>query len=193
MSETFNSFGPVEWFSDQFADPSAASMFRLVLVVWAVLALVSIILDRFGSMLLGRSRPLAQHPPERARAWRWRRHTPPDNYSLLPPGIAGVPQLEPEVSFERPLALPAGEEQQISQMPDVSIELDDEAFWRLFADDAAPMFGFENGTRLGKGSAPERYNPVTGRVEQLVRNADGSTLSWSWGADGSLTIGGEDR
>jgi hypothetical protein len=193
MSEAFNSFGPVEWFSEQFADPSAASMFRLVLVVWAVLALVSIVLDRLGSLLLGRSRPLAQHPPERARAWRWGQLTPPENYSLLPPGIAGIPRLEPEVPLERPLALPPGDEQLILQIPDESIALDDDAFWRLFADDSAPIFGFENGARIARGSAPERYNPITGRVEQLVRNADGSTLSWSWGVDGSLTIGGGDR
>ena len=115
MSEAFNSFGPVEWFSEQFADPSAASMFRLVLIAWAVLALVSIVLDRFGSLLLGRSRPLAQHPPERARAWRWGQRTPPENYSLLPPGIAGVPRLEPEVPIERPLALPPGRQSRRSQ------------------------------------------------------------------------------
>ena len=193
MSDAFNSFGPVEWFSEQFADASAASMFRLVLVVWAVLALVSIVLDRFGSLLLGRSRPLAQHPPERARAWRWGQRTPPENYSLLPPGIAAVPRLEPEVPIERPLARPRGDEQPILQIPDESIALDDDTFWRLFADDSAPIFGFENGARIERGSAPERYNPITGRVEQLVRNADDSTLSWSWSADGSLTIGGEDR
>lgn len=191
MSEAFNSFGPVEWFSEQFTDPSAASMFRLVLIVWAVLALVSIVLDRLGSLLLGRSRPLAQHPPERARAWRWGQRTPPENYSLLPPGIAGVPRLEPEVPIERPLALPTG--QPTSQITDESIALDDDAFWRFLADDPVPIFGFENGARIAKGSPPERFNPITGRVEQLIRNADDSTLSWPWSADGSLTIGGGDR
>lgn len=190
MSDVFNDFGPVEWFRSQFEDPSAASMFRLVLISWAVAAIVFIALDRLGSMLLGRSMPLAQHPPERARAWRWGRSTPPSTYSLLPPGVEGVPVLEPSIPLARPLALGAGPLPPTIVLPDVSSPLDDAAFWRLFADDLVPIFGFENGARLARGEAPERYNPVSGRVEALERNADEGTLSWPTLVSRDHTVGG---
>lgn len=190
MSEAFDSFGPVEWFRDQFVDASAASIFRLVLISWLVAVLVLIALDRAGSVLLGRSRPLAQHPPERARLWRWGRQTPPPNYSLLPPGVSAPPRVEAIIDVHRPLALPAGQEPQ-SFLSDPTVDLDDSAFWRLFAEDVAPVFGFENGTRLGKGEPPERYNPVIGRVEALIRDSEGATVSWPVSAETSLIIGGE--
>ena len=190
MSEAFDSFGPVEWFRDQFVDASAASMFRLVLISWFVAALVLIALDRAGSVLLGRSRPLAQHPPERARAWRWGRKTPPPDYSLLPPGVSAPPRVQATIDVHRPLALPAGQEGQ-AFIADPTFDIDDSAFWRLFAEDDAPMFGFENGTLLGKGEPPERYNPITGRIEALVRSVDDATVAWPDAAESSLIIGGE--
>ena len=189
MSEAFDSFGPVEWFREQFVDASAASIFGLVLISWLVTALVLIGLDRASSVLLGRSRPLAQHPPERARAWRWGRRTPPPNYSLLPPGVLAPPRVGTVVDVHRPLALPAGHEAQ-AFVADPTIDLDDSAFWRLFAEETAPIFGFENGTRLSKGDPPERYNPVTGRVEALIRNVDEATVTWPESAERSLIIGG---
>ena len=190
MSEAFDSFGPVEWFRDQFVDASAASMFRLVLLSWLVTAFVLIVLDRAGSVLLGRSRPLAQHPPERARAWRWGRQTPPQNYSLLPPGVSDAPRVEAIVDVHRPQALPAAREQETS-IPDPTLDLDDSAFWASFAEDIAPIFGFENGTRLGKGEPPERYNPITGRVEALIRDVDDARIAWPGSAENALIIGGE--
>lgn len=196
MSDWFNEFGPVEWFRDQFVDPSAASVFRLMLISWVVAAVVFIVLDRMGSLLLGRSRPLAQEPPLRARTWRWGRHEPPTNYSLLPPGstvASTVPAIAAPIRLERPqLALEQGEIAPVApRFPDPASPLDDDAFWRLFADDDAPVFGYENGLRLGNGQQPERYNPVTGRVETLRRNETAGTLSWSWLPDDPHVIGPE--
>lgn len=191
MSEAFNNFGPVEWFRDQFNPEtvSAESMFRLVILSWIVAAVVLIAIDRLGSTVLGRSRPLAQHPPERARSWRWGRQTPPANFSLLPPGVASAPALEPEVRVIRPLALPPAEVTFEGPMPDATSELDDTAFWRLFAEDESPLFGFENATRLTNGTPPERYNPVTGRVESLLRSREDAAVLWPTDATSSLVIG----
>ena len=66
MTEFFQTFEPVEWFTSQFQDPTAASLFRLVLISWAAAAVAYIGLDRMGAVLLGRSRPVAQVPPVRA-------------------------------------------------------------------------------------------------------------------------------
>lgn len=195
MSEAFNNFGPVEWFRDQF-DPetvSAESMFRLVLLSWVVAAVVLIATDRLGSIVLGRSRPLAQHPPERARSWRWGRKTPPANYSLLPPGVPPTPVLEPGTRFVRPLALPVADVSFDEPMPVATSELDDTAFWRLFAEDESPLFGFENATRLTNGNPPERYNPVTGRVESLLRSREEAAVLWPSTATSSLVIGKPDE
>lgn len=196
MSDWFNEFGPVEWFRDQFVDPSAASVFRLMLISWVVAAVVFIALDRMSSLLLGRSRPLAQEPPVRARAWRWGRHAPPENYSLLPAGStveATVPAIAAPVPLARPqLALETGEiAPGPPRLPDPGSPLDDDSFWRLFADDDSPVFGYENGLRLSNGQQPERYNPITGRVETLRRNELAGTLSWSWLPDDPHVIGPE--
>jgi len=201
MSDWFNDLSLVEWFGDQFVDPSAWSIFRLMMLSWALAAVVFIGLDRLGSMLLGRSRPLAQGPPERARAWRWGRHAPPTNYSLLPPGStveSTVPMLAAPVALDRPmLELGAGEGDSggdttaVRTLPDPALPLDDDAFWRLFADDDAPVFGYENGLRLGNGQPPERYNPITGRVEVLKRYEDAGSMSWTWLPDDPHVIGPE--
>lgn len=199
MSEWFDDLRVVEWFRDQFADPSATSMFRLVLLAWVATAIVLIATDRFGAMLLGRSRPLAQEPPVRARAWRWGRRTPPPNYSLLPPGVAAVPQVTTPVALDRPTSNPLAElpvaAQQLDDitfgepLPDPSADLDDVSFWRLFADAESPLFGFENAARLARGEAPERYNPIAGRVEALERDRDAAVITWPNRADSTLLIG----
>lgn len=197
MSEWFNDLAPVEWFRDQFVDPSAWSMFRLMMLSWVVAALVFIALDRLNAMLLGRSRPLAQEPPHRARAWRWGRQAPPPNYSPLPAGTmvpSTVPVVAAPVPLERPvLALDTGEEAVVAApaLPNPALPLEDDAFWRLFADDDAPVFGYENGLRVGDGKPPERYNPVTGKIETLRRNTAAGTLSWSWLPDDPHVIGPE--
>lgn len=198
MSDWFNDLSAVEWFRDQFVDPSAWSIFRLMLLSWVFAAVVFIGLDRLGSVLLGRSRPLAQEPPSRAREWRWGRQTPPENFSTHPAGTmvkSTIPVVMAPVSVERPqLSLESGlveSEEAHTSLPDPSMPLDDEAFWRLFADDDAPVFGYENGVRLNKGAAPERYNPITGRVEQLLRSEAAGTLSWSWLPDDPNVIGPE--
>jgi hypothetical protein len=196
VSEWFQSLGPVEWFGEQF-DPeqvTAASLFRMMLLSWVVAAIAFIVLDRLGSMLLGRSRPLAQIPPDRARAWRWGRREPPENFSLAPPGTtieSTVPYISAPMPLDRPLALMPGPVPSELQLPDPALALEDPEFWRLFAEDTAPVFGFENSTRLGKGEAPERYNPVTGRVEALSRDADAGTLDWQW-APSKITIVGDE-
>ncbi len=198
MSEWFNDLGPVEWFGEQFEDPTAWSIFRLMLLSWVFAGFAFIGLDRVGAVLLGRSRPVAQEPPVRARAWRWGRHTPPENYSLLPPGstvASTVPVVAAPVALSRPQLLElgpgdsAGPQQPI--LPDPSLPLDDAAFWQLFADDDAPVFGYENGLRLGNGQPPERYNPITGRVENLQRNKSAGTLTWAWLPDDPHVIGPE--
>jgi hypothetical protein len=194
MSDWFNDLGAVEWFRDQF-DPdtvTAWSIFRLMLLSWVFAAVAFIGLDRLSTALLGRSQPLAQEPPVRARTWRWGRKTPPRNYSLMPPGTtveSEVPFIAAPFPLERPLALEAGEMR--VRLPDPALPLGDDDFWRLFADDTAPVFGFENGTRLGKGAAPERYNPITGRVESLERNERAGTLSWAWAPDDPHVVGPE--
>ena len=194
MSDWFTSLGPVVWFGEQFTDASAWSVFRLMLLSWVFAAAAFIGLDRLGAMLLGRSRPLAHEPPERARSWRWGTGAPPPNYSLLPPGTmveSTVPVITTAAAVDRPLALMAGDTTPIVRLPDPALPLDDEAFWRLFADDEAPIFGFENGTRLSKGEAPERYNPVTGYLESLQRDQHGGTLHWEWQPDDPIIVGPE--
>ena len=146
MNEWFQSLGPVQWFRDQFAECpegavncdsiTAPDMFQLVLVAWAVAAVALIALDRLGSGLFGRSRPLAQEPPAKARTWRWGRQTPPENYSLLPPGTAvqrsaPTPVLEMEV-VDRP-ALTTGETDEpvgsVSAVQLPGAEVSNDAFW----------------------------------------------------------------
>ena len=190
----FNDLGPVEWFREQFVDPTAWSIFRLMLLSWAVAGAAFIGLDRVSTALLGRSRPLAQEPPVRARAWRWGRRTPPANYSLLPAGTtvpSTVPLVVAPVPLQRPIAAlgTGADTSRYIQLPDPSLPMDDVTFWRLFAEDSAPLFGFENGIRLDKGEAPERYNPITGRVEALERDESAGTLLWAWQAEDPHVVG----
>lgn len=195
MTEWFNDLGLVQWFTDQFVDTDAAALFRLVLLSWAVAAIAYVGLDRLGSILLGRSRPLVQTPPTRARAWRWGRHEPPATYSLLPPGAietAGAapaprPALSAGAALDRPTAVAAGMLAHTIAVPDPAGPLEDAEFWRLFDEDGAPLFGYENGRRLHEGQAPERYNPVTRAVEPLVRHRNDGVLLWGW-SPGSTTV-----
>lgn len=190
----FNDLGAVEWFRDQFVDPSAWSVFRLMLLSWALSGAVFIGLDRVSTALLGRSRPLAQQPPIRARAWRWGRRTPPQNYSLMPAGTtveSTVPLVAAPVPLKRPMIElgPGPDGSTYIQLPDPSLPMTDTEFWRLFAEGVAPIFGFENGIRLDKGQAPERYNPITGRVEALERDTSAGTILWAWQADDPHVVG----
>ena len=192
MNEWFQALGPVEWFTAQFEDPTAASLFRLVLISWAVAAFTYIGLDRLGSVLLGRSRPLTQVPPSRARAWRWGRSAPPTNYALLPPGTTvqappTLPSGTTVANLDRPSAVAAGMLAHTIRVPDPAGPLEDDAFWQLFDEESAPLFGYENGPRLRDGIAPERYNPVTRRVESLERHRGEGILLWGW-SPGVTTI-----
>ena len=127
------------------------------------------------------------------------RRIPPPNYSLLPPGVAAPPQLMMATSVDRPARNPLAELPVDSQsIDDVRFEeeaadpssaLDDDAFWRVFSDSDTPLFGYENATRLSKGDAPERYNPVIGRVEKLERDRDAATITWPQEAEHVLLIG----
>ncbi len=194
MSELFNDLGPVEWFTAQFEDPTAASLFRLVLISWAAAAVVYIGLDRLGAVLLGRSRPLAQEPPVRARTWRWGKNAPPSHYSLLPPGVTAStprPVVSTGASFDRPSAVAAGMLAHTIRVPDPAGPLEDDEFWQLFDEEGAPLFGFENGLRLHAGEAPERYNPITRKVESLHRHRDEGILLWQWSPSSTTIVEGD--
>lgn len=207
MREWLLSLGPVEWFRDQFAEcPEGAldcdsigapDLFRFVLIAWAVAAVALIALDRLGSGLFGRSRPLAQEPPAKARAWRWGRQAPPENYSLLPPGTT-VQQSEPPpvlamAPVDRPALTTSTPDQPAQSLSSVALpggEVSNDAFWKALAVSSAPLFGLENQERLNSGLHPERYNPVTGRVETLDRDEMGQ-ISWAWSPESTTVIGDE--
>ncbi len=185
MTDSVNDSGFIEWLRGLFEDADAASMFRWVIVAWLVLVAVMVVLDRLGTGLLGRSRPLEQVPPERARTWRWGRRTPPPTYSLLPTGTIAehahaAPIVESIPLSTRPLALPAA-----APTSHVLANVD---YWRWAGDPAAPLFGYENNDRLSRGQAPERYNPVTGRVESLDRDEASGTLLWPGDAESPLAL-----
>lgn len=197
MSELFEWFiglRPVEWFLDLFRGcpegavdcdaMSATELFRWVLLSWLVAAVIFIALDRFGAVLLGRSRPVAQEPPERARTWRWRRKAPPTTYSLLPAGTTITPPARIVLVSTDPVDRPALATPGFppTTIPDPSLALEDDEFWRIFADQDAPIFGLENLDRLSSGGAPERFNPITGRVESIDRDMDENMLAWPWDA-----------
>lgn len=209
MTDWFLSLGPVEWFRDQFTDCpegagscealTASDLFGLVLVSWLVLAVVLVALDRLRSAVDGRSRPLAQIPPERARTWRWGRKTPPPDFSLLPAGTVVSRPQAPQLAVAataRPLALPSAEVSHDAHTlwigPDPGVELDDTDFWQLFSRDDATVFGMENTSRLRNGKAPERYNPVSGRVEPILRNQTEATLLWPWPTAHKVVVGAPD-
>ena len=221
MSEWFLSLPPVEWFREQFQECpegaidcdsiTAQEMFQFVLLAWLVAAAVLIVLDRVGAGALGRSRPLAQVPPERARLWRWGRKTAPANYSLLPPGSTVAVAAPPQIAIEpvpRP-QLSTAETIDLSESPNTTIDLEnlpqpvpayvspiaanpdlpDEAFWQTLASASAPIFGLENDALLREGTAPERYNPITGRVESLLRDSEAEELLWPWLPSSTTIVG----
>lgn len=159
MSEWFLSLGPVEWFREQFEgcpedaltcdSISAQELFRFVLIAWVVAAVVLIALDRLGSGLWGRSRPLAQEPPQLARSWRWGRKPPPANYSLLPPGTtvqSAAPTLPETTPVERPVlpALPVGGAVVPGAASTVTLidpgsDVSDNEYWNTFAGSVSPI------------------------------------------------------
>jgi hypothetical protein len=179
----------LEWLRELFTDASAESMFRWVIVAWAILVLAMVVMDRFGSGLLGRSRPLVQAPPERARTWRWGRRTPPTTYSLLPtgttlPGVSSAASTPAESIplSTRPLAA-------IPERSSASMVVPNLVYWQDAADPVAPLFGYENNERLGNGEAPERYNPITGRVEALDRDERTGRLYWPGDSESPNRLG----
>lgn len=215
MSEWFQSLGPVEWFREQFAgcpegvtdcdSISAQDMFQFVLIAWLIAAVVLIALDRLGSGLFGRSRPLAQVPPTRARTWRWRRQTPPENYSLLPPGTAlPTPEQAPSIDLVETVNRPelttrseaatqpnasANVPSAVSSGSLIGATITNAELWRAYSNDPVPTFGLENQERLAQGLAPERYNPVSGRVESLHRNTETAEILWPGTPQSVTTIG----
>jgi len=68
----------------------------------------------------------------------------------------------------------------------------DREFWKTLASEPAPLFGSENDDRLARGTAPERYNPISGRVESLLRDSTEAALLWPW-TPGSATVVGLDQ
>jgi len=175
--------GPVEWLRELFADASAESMFRWMLVAWLVLVVAAIVLDRISALLLGRSRPLTQEPPALARTWRWRRRQlPPSTYSMLPSGTLATPR--PGATRPRSIPLSNRTPAVVEEAPRDPLMLErpaipDQEYWEDMADLATPVFGSENNARLELGRPPERFNPVTGRVEELLRDTSSGTVRWS--------------
>ena len=206
LSEWFQSLGPVQWFRDQFAECpenavncesiSAPDLFQFVLLAWLVAAIALIALDRLGSGLFGRSRPLAQEPPMRARTWRWGRQTPPENYSLLPPGTTVSQPEPPALTMElvdRPALTTGGSSEPVRSLSNVDLpgpEVPNATFWKALSLDTAPLFGLENHGRLEGGLPPERYNPVSGRVESLQRD-DSGQIRWPFRAKSTTAVGVE--
>ena len=184
-------FGPVSWIRDLFETATAESMYRWVLLVWIVVVVVLVALDRLGTALLGRSRPLVQPPPPRARAWRWGRGTPPPTYSLLPPGSVvptrhAIAAPSESIPLVAPRALGAGPppiEPEAGTIISPRPWLSDSEFWSTTVDPLEPLFGYENLTRLEAGLPPERFNPISGRVEVLERDQATGAVRWPCQSD----------
>lgn len=188
MREDIEDLGPVQWIRDLFENATAESMYRWMLVAWVVAVAAFVALDRVSSMLLGRSRPTTQRPPELARKWRWRKQLPPATYSMLPSGTLATP---------RPLALPASiplstrngdSAERLPELPMLTrASVPESDYWEDLASVSAPLFGYENNPRLELGRPPERYNPIRGRVEALRRDTDSGAVSW-FGDDGVAAV-----
>ena len=191
MSETIDELPPIDWLRDLFEDASAASMYRWMMVAWAVAVGGLIALDRIGWSLQGRSRPHRQTPPLRARLWRWRRSDPPALFTPLPSRTVVFEGSSPRVPSSIPLArsTPIEEAEVVTDMdePDevdagplmlASGPIPNDRFWRLVADPDEPIFGLENNVRLELGKAPERYNPITDRIETIERDPATGIARW---------------
>ncbi len=169
---------PIEWIRELFTDADAESMFVWMFTAWAIAAGLMIVSDRLGSILLGRSRPLEQAAPARARTWRWGRKVAPAAFArhTTMTRLAPAPTPPP-----RAIARPSPVEHApiVGELPALGpARVDDSTFWKSLADDAAPWFGDENTIRLDSGEPPQRYNPVTGRIETLERHAESGEMSW---------------
>lgn len=192
MSETIDELPPIEWLRDLFEDASAASMYRWMMVAWIVAVGGLIALDRVGWSLQGRSKPRSQTPPLRARLWRWRRADPPPLFTPLPSRTVVFEGSSPRVPPSIPLARSAPIEEAELVLPEF-VDADDaeaeplmlaagpipnDRYWRLVADPDEPVFGLENNVRLELGKPPERYNPITDRIETMDRDAGTGIARW---------------
>lgn len=196
MAEDIDEFWLVEWVRDLFADASAESMYRWVLVAWVAAVGGLILLDRIGAMLQGRSKPRVQTPPALARLWRWRRSNAPVMYSTLPAGTVidsgSTRALPPSIPLARSAPIEDAELVVLepeARMPAVELEtfearmlpagpVRNDRYWRQAADPDEPVFGLENMVRLELGRAPERYNPITDSIETLERDPVSGIASW---------------
>lgn len=192
MSETIDELPPIEWLRDLFEDASAASMYRWMMVAWVVAVIGLIALDRIGWSLQGRSKPRHQTPPLRSRLWRWRRVDPPALFTPLPSRTVVFEGSSPRVPPSIPLArstpveeaeLVGAEEAGADGAPAAPLMLSagpvpNDRFWRLVADPDEPIFGLENNLRLQLGKPPERYNPITDRIETIERDAGTGIVRW---------------
>jgi hypothetical protein len=195
MSEAIDDFGPIEWLRELFADASAESMYRWMLAAWLVAAAVLIALDRVGWSLQGRSKTRTQTPPRLARLWRWRRADPPATYSMLPSRTVvfegSTPRLPQSIPLARSAPIEDAEIVVAANGTDVLVEdgtgerlmlapgpMPNDRYWRSAADRREPIYGLENHVRLEIGRPPERYNPVSDRIETLERDPDTGIASW---------------
>lgn len=195
MADDIDEFWLVEWLRDLFADASAESMYRWMLVAWVLAVGGFILLDRLGSMLAGRSRPRVQTPPALARLWRWRRADAPAMYTALPAGTVfdtgTARQLPPSIQLARSAPIEDAElvilEPELRMPAELEVleprmlpagPIPNDRYWRQAADPKGPAFGLENNVRLELGRAPERYNPITDRIETLEREPVSGIASW---------------
>lgn len=191
MSDSISESRLVEWIRELFVDATPESMIRWMLVAWLVSTAVLVGLDRLSSVLVGRSRPIAQQPPKLARSWRWRKGSlPPATYSMLPSGTM-VPPTPSARSASIPLAYVVDDEVVEAEEPTMLLErpeVDDNEYWRDLVSVTTPLFGYENNSRLELGRPPERFNPVLGRVEQITRVAEQGRVSWPESASDAIAI-----
>ncbi len=195
MADAIDEFWLVEWLRDLFADASAESMYRWMLVAWVIAVGGLILLDRIGSMLQGRSKPRVQTPPALARLWRWRRSEAPTTYSALPAGTVFdsgyARQLPPSIPLARSTPIEDAELVVLEPEQLLAPELEapgprmlpagpvpNDRYWRQAADPHEPVFGLENNVRLELGRPPERYNPITDRIETLERDPVSGIARW---------------
>lgn len=114
-------------------------------------------------------------------------------YSLLPSRTVTFEGSAPQLPKSIPLArsAPIEDAELIELDDDLPFDLEpspqlmltsgpvpNDRYWRRAADPTGPVFGLENNVRLELGRPPERYNPITDRIETLERDAETGIASW---------------